>query len=462
MRVPTVAFYTLATFTVADLTQAAIASPTPPPLDANGKATELTEVEVTLPESIDSITPPEPFITEFPDRAFNQAGVDPQPTLKRSVVGDGASFVSDSPDISTSDGLMSDGLTSDVLASNIAPPEALRSLERVRVPERSSNPDLAIHAIAPDLPPLVEAIASDDWVAPSETVPSPDLVALAQPHPIETQMEIEFPLSTSADLLRDRSTLMAQSSAPSEAEIEELQQQLESLEPDFSDDYGNEFEGSPAVTISNPSGFGADNFRGFVNFGFQSETRYSDQADGTMGIGIGLGDAQRAVGLQLSYTLASFGENRDFGTGGFNAKLHRQFSNGLGIAVGWEGFATTGEVDFEDTVYGSITQIIRTNDDLDDAFSRIALTAGVGNGRFRSEDAVTDDEDTVGVFGSIAVRVARPVSAIVEWTGQDLAVGLSITPIRGFPLVITPALRDIAGAGDGARFVLGTGISFQF
>jgi hypothetical protein len=113
-------------------------------------------------------------------------------------------------------------------------------------------------------------------------------------------------------------------------------------------------------------------------------------------------------------------------------------------------------------VYGSITQIIRTNDDLDDPFSRIALTAGIGNGRFRSEEAVTDDEDTVGVFGSIAVRVARPVSAIVEWTGQDLAVGLSITPIRGFPLVITPALRDIAGAGDGARFVLGTGISFQF
>ena len=86
----------------------------------------------------------------------------------------------------------------------------------------------------------------------------------------------------------------------------------------------------------------------------------------------------------------------------------------------------------------------------------------MGNGRFRSEDDILNDDDTLGVFGSVAFRVARPVSAIVEWTGQDLAMGLSIVPIRNVPWVITPAVRDIAGAGDGARFVIGTGISFQF
>jgi hypothetical protein len=251
-----------------------------------------------------------------------------------------------------------------------------------------------------------------------------------------------------------------QTQTPSAGEIRDLQNQLQDLET--APDFGNEFEGSPAITISNPSGFGADNFRGFVNFSFQSETRYTDEADGSMGIGIGLGDARENVGFQLSYTIASFGGSRDFGTGGFNAKLHRQFGDGWSAALGWEGFATTGDVDFEDSIYGSVTKIFRTANDLDDPFSRVAFTAGLGNGRFRTEEDVADGDDTIGVFGSVAVRIARPVSAVVEWTGQDLAVGLSVTPFRNVPWVITPAVRDIAGAGDGARFVLGTGISFQF
>ena len=55
-----------------------------------------------------------------------------------------------------------------------------------------------------------------------------------------------------------------------------------------------------------------------------------------------------------------------------------------------------------------------------------------------------------------------PVSFITEWTGQDLALGLSIAPFKNIPLTITPALRDVAGAGDGARFVVGTGMAFKF
>jgi hypothetical protein len=43
-----------------------------------------------------------------------------------------------------------------------------------------------------------------------------------------------------------------------------------------------------------------------------------------------------------------------------------------------------------------------------------------------------------------------------------LAIGASIAPFDNFPLVITPALRDITGAGDGARFILGGGVAFGF
>ncbi|MEM7063188.1 MAG: hypothetical protein AAF572_08485 [Cyanobacteria bacterium P01_B01_bin.77] len=223
------------------------------------------------------------------------------------------------------------------------------------------------------------------------------------------------------------------------------------------------YRASPAMTISNPSGFGADNRTAFIGLGYQERTRFSNEQDGGAVIGVGLGDARDNVGVQLSYTAASFGGSRDFGDGGFNVKLHKRLADDWSVALGWEGFITTADVvDFEDSIYGSVSHIIRTRESITDPFSRVALTAGVGSGRFRTEDDVFDDRDTVGVFGSMAVRVAEPVSAIVEWTGQDLAVGMSITPFKDVPLVLLPAVRDIAGAGDGGRFVLGAGFSFQF
>ena len=98
--------------------------------------------------------------------------------------------------------------------------------------------------------------------------------------------------------------------------------------------------------------------------------------------------------------------------------------------------------------------------------SRISLSAGVGGGQFLPFSTTSTNLNAGGVnaFGSAAFRLAKPVSAIVEWTGQDLAAGLSLTPFGdGFPLVITPAFRDISGiTGQSARFVLGVGTAFKF
>jgi hypothetical protein len=88
------------------------------------------------------------------------------------------------------------------------------------------------------------------------------------------------------------------------------------------------------------------------------------------------------------------------------------------------------------------------------------LTLGIGNGQFRTEDSVTNDENVFNPFASLSFRVARPMSAIVEWTGQDLAVGTSVSPFKRIPLTVNLAVRDIAGAGDGARLVGSVGTSF--
>lgn len=249
-------------------------------------------------------------------------------------------------------------------------------------------------------------------------------------------------------------------SSPSRSEVEQLQNELRGLE---NVETKGEFRASPSLSINIPTGYGLDNNTGFVSATYQTRTRYTDIHDGGLGVGIGLGDAKKAVGVELSYTTASFGGSRDFGSGGFNVKVHRQLPNDFAVAAGWNGFLNVGDDnDFENSVYGVATKIIRTRNNINSPFSRVAITAGVGNGQFRTEDAVADGRDNINVFGNVAVRVAQPVSLIAEWSGQDLGVGVSVAPFKNIPLVITPALRDIVGAGDGPRFVLSTGLAFKF
>jgi hypothetical protein len=236
---------------------------------------------------------------------------------------------------------------------------------------------------------------------------------------------------------------------------------------------------SPGMTIFNPSAFGADNNTVFLSGSYQSRTRFTNTSDGELGLGIGLGDASSFLGAELSYTINSFGRSQGFGSGGFNAKIHKKLSDDFSLALGWNQFAqvkfgngTAGaNLPFDypkNSYYAAATKVFATTDNIDSFLSRIALTAGVGGGTFLSERELTDaiianrDPSGLGVFGSAGFRLAKPLSAVIEWTGQDLAAGLSYVPFEGFPLVISPSFRDITGAGNGSRFVLGTGLAYTF
>ena len=224
--------------------------------------------------------------------------------------------------------------------------------------------------------------------------------------------------------------------------------------------------GAPSFTLSNPTGFGADGGSAFIGLGFTPVSRLSRVAEESEGdaegvIGIGLGNAQKTAGLELSYSLLSFGSNQSFGSGVFNAKLHRSIAPGWGVAIGYSGFIEVGDSgDIADSAYLTTTRIFSTREKLDSTFSRVAVTIGIGNGFFRTEDAIENDEDGFNPFGSLAFRVARPVSGVIEWTGQDLAVGTSVSPFRTLPITFNLGLRDIVGAGDGARVVFGVGAGF--
>jgi hypothetical protein len=250
---------------------------------------------------------------------------------------------------------------------------------------------------------------------------------------------------------------------PSRQEVQDLRNRLRGVE-DKIGDLDNTYRASPSMTITNPAGFGADHNTGYIGASYVSRVRYTDsEPDGALVAGVGLGDARKSVGVELSYTFASLtGDNTEFGRGGFNLKAHRRLGDDLSVAAGWNGILNIGDNDFEHSLYAAATKVFPLREDIKSPFSRVAVTAGLGNGQFRSEEDIANDRSAVNLFGSVAVRAVEPVSLIAEWTGQDLTLGASIVPFKKVPLVITPALRDVAGAGDGARFVLGVGYSFKF
>jgi hypothetical protein len=257
---------------------------------------------------------------------------------------------------------------------------------------------------------------------------------------------------------------------------EEILEQLENLPntdiPLPPQDRG--YLSSPGITISNPNGYGADNNTIFAVADYQKRTRFTRTSDGELAFGIGLGNAVKFVGAELTYTLNSLGTSQDLGSGAFSIKLHRRIAEDLAVAIGWNQFADVyiGErrVDFDypkNSYYAVVTKVFKTREFINQPFSRVAVTAGIGSGQFLPFDtireAVSLGENPTGlnVFASVGVRVFEPVSTIVEWTGQDLGIGLSIVPFKNLPFVISPAFRDITGAGDGARFIMGAGVSLR-
>ncbi len=227
----------------------------------------------------------------------------------------------------------------------------------------------------------------------------------------------------------------------------------------------------PGLTINSPSGFGADWGQLFVGGGFQNRARFTTTADGAIGAGFGIGDSNKYVGVETSVSVYDVSQ---FSNGGINVKVHRNLPEFFSVAVGREGLVTWGNGSSDvQSWYGTVSKIFFLKRDPQAWFSALTLTAGLGNGRFLSQSNIATNQALTGnpnasgtgvnPFGSASVRIQEPVSFIADWTGQDLNLGLSITPIRTLGLFINPTLADLThSAGDGVRFVLGGGLAYSF
>jgi S-layer homology domain len=225
-------------------------------------------------------------------------------------------------------------------------------------------------------------------------------------------------------------------------------------------------KGVPGSSITSPSAFGSQWGDVFAALSYQERTRGGNTDDGAVAVGFGLGDARKYAGLEVA--IASFSTFRQgfYENGGVSLKLHRLLTNDLSIAAGIENAASWGGIDGGTSGYGVISKYFQLQNSADKPFSSVTTSVGLGGGRFRNAPAVTNKKDNVNIFGSVGVRVVRPVSFIMDWSGQDLGLGLSIAPFRNIPLTINPSVVDLFNNSDdkfgGPRFTLGVGYGLKF
>jgi hypothetical protein len=220
----------------------------------------------------------------------------------------------------------------------------------------------------------------------------------------------------------------------------------------------------PGITLLSPSAFAADGWTVFAGAGYQERTRFTESSDGAAWLGVGLGDARKYVGLELTAASFSTIDSGFFDRVGFSALLHRQIGGLTSIGVGAENFVITNhdESDTDIGYFGVVSHIFPLRDDPRKNWSMITASLGVGNGRFRFEDDIFDDDEAVNVFGAVSVHPTRAIALIADWYGQDLALGMSIAPFANFPVVFVPAIADITeNAGDGPRFLIAMSVGYR-
>lgn len=217
--------------------------------------------------------------------------------------------------------------------------------------------------------------------------------------------------------------------------------------------------GIPGITVQSPTGFSAEAGDVFFGVGFQQRTRYVHEVDGAVVAGFGIGDASRTIAIETAVTSYSTVRSGLGSHMSLNFNASRIVGDKMGISVGWENAVHSNGTDGQTSIYLAGTRLFSLRD-YGAPFSEMSITAGVGTGRFRPEHRVQYDLNGIGEFGSVAVRIIRPVSAIADWSGQNLTLALSFAPFAHFPFVITPAMTDIThNSGDGRRFIAGAGIS---
>lgn len=203
---------------------------------------------------------------------------------------------------------------------------------------------------------------------------------------------------------------------------------------------------APSLSPGVPSSFIAN--WGDVFIGASAATAGKQRggtADGSWSAGFGIGDAAKAVAVELSGGCGSV--NNFCANGSFDVKVSRLLINEstsrLALSAAWQNFAQWGNEGRQDnTFYGGLTYAMPL-DPGNKAFERtLQINAGVGNSRYAPYTA-TDSESQIGAFASIGVELAPNVGISAGWSGRGANAQFSITPFREVPISVNLLGADL-------------------
>ncbi|WP_372893783.1 hypothetical protein [Rhodosalinus sp.] len=168
----------------------------------------------------------------------------------------------------------------------------------------------------------------------------------------------------------------------------------------------------------------------------------NDDPDGAMSLGIGLGNAEESLGVQLSATVTSMTES--FGDSGYFAvkasrRLHAspRALTYLGLSV--DRIAEWGDVDEDVRADLTLSTFTRVGDD-----NPLMVSLGVGTNR-------RDDETEAGLFGGVGIGLTPNFGASLAWTGETVTLGSSFR-VEGLDNVyFSVALEDAFDQEDRQR-----------
>ncbi|MEY3367428.1 MAG: hypothetical protein RI973_583 [Bacteroidota bacterium] len=231
----------------------------------------------------------------------------------------------------------------------------------------------------------------------------------------------------------------------------------------------------PGIGIYVPDAYGKG-YVGNVSFGstLQSRSRLSGDffnPDGNASVNLGLGNPEKLVGLDVRVNLYGFfnaiGSPGNFGEGSLDISLSRRVADnwwlcaGINDLTGWK-LAPAHQIRSFFTTATGVLKLREHAEDASPAFSKLYLTAGLGNGRFRlDEDYSIEDEGPLNLIAAAAVQVGRETNIFAEWNGYTTVAGFSSYPFRRLPIQILVGVDDIFHEKWKFIFACGAGINLQ-
>lgn len=220
---------------------------------------------------------------------------------------------------------------------------------------------------------------------------------------------------------------------------------------------------TPSLNAGTPVAFGLQMGDAFISLNGSTAGRNRDTVDGSISMGLGLGDAKEYFGVEGVYNINSIRRFAENGT--FDVKVHRNVyedaDKQVAVAVGWTNFANYGKDSggTRSSVYGAATYSQLTDPQSLENPKPLVATLGVGGGIYRKSTT----SDGVGIFANLGYQFDPQWGVSTAWSGQGLNFGLGFLPDRTLPLNITLTYSDVTNNSDaGTQIILGISYGANF